>query len=625
MFSLPVGMQTIQRESACYGVMHHAPRSIDRRVGLVAKKLSSATCQSTYANRLFSALKFLCLTSLLANVRAQSPLLFNSSMEISALTGMYGFALNGEHPQDFSGYALASAGDVNGDGITDLVIGASGAEFNGYDMAGKTYVVFGRGGLGGNSMFELSSLNGTNGFVVVGAYGTKIGLSVSSAGDMNGDGIGDLLIGSDTQTAYVVFGGAGLGANGVLMLEGLNGINGFALDYRGGYFGTSVANAGDINGDGMSDLVIGAPPDTAVVIFGKLGLGGNGIGNFSIINGSNGLLLRCSDQQGVNQKCGQSVAGAGDVNGDGISDLVIGSPNDDNYRGKGYVIFGRAGLGGNGTLFIDQLNGSNGFILRGEPGFSICGQSVAGVGDVNGDGIADLMIGAPNADSKNMGQIGKSYIVFGRAGLGGNGTLELSSLDGTNGFVLNGEQGLDNSGSSVASAGDINSDGIADLAIGAPGSGNGTGRVYVVFGRVGLGGNGTFELSSLNGTNGFMVNGGLQDGCGEVVANIGDVNNDGITDLGTSDSFESPEGRQFAGRSYVVFGRGQTHTKVTSVKTMPMTAQPNTSIAMIKTPTSASTTSSPPGSSKNNGSTSIFIRVAVGIAALAATLLEGSH
>ena len=118
------------------------------------------------------------------------------------------------------------------------------------------------------------------------------------------------------------------------------------------------------------------------------------------------------------------------------------------------------------------------------------GYSVASAGDVNNDGITDLLIGAWLANS----QAGNSYVVFGRAGLGGSGSLELSSLNGTNGFVLNGEQSKDFSGYSVASAGDVNGDGIVDLVIGAYGANSFAGKSYVVFGRTGLVSNGSLAL-----------------------------------------------------------------------------------------------------------------------------------
>ena len=127
--------------------------------------------------------------------------------------------------------------------------------------------------------------------------------------------------------------------------------------------------------------------------------------------------------------------------------------------------------------------GASGFVLNGDQPGDNSGYSVASAGDVNKDGIADLLIGAYGATAL----AGKSYVVFGRAGIGGNRSLALSSLDGTSGFVLNGEQRFDQNGRAVASAGDVNGDGIADLVIGAPGISTSIGKSYVVFGGAGLG------------------------------------------------------------------------------------------------------------------------------------------
>ena len=159
------------------------------------------------------------------------------------------------------------------------------------------------------------------------------------------------------------------------------------------------------------------------------------------------------------------------MNGDGIADFVIGaptaSPGGKASAGKSYVIFGRPGLGSGGSLALSSLNGTNGFVLNGEAAGDESGHSVANAGDVNGDGIADLVIGARFASPGNKTGAGKSYVVFGSAGIGSAGSLALSNLNGTNGFVLNGEALGDRSGISVGSAGDVNGDGIVDLVIGA--------------------------------------------------------------------------------------------------------------------------------------------------------------
>ncbi len=137
----------------------------------------------------------------------------------------------------------------------------------------------------------------------------------------------------------------------------------------------------------------------------------------------------------------------------------------------------------------------------------LSGRSVSGAGDINGDGIDDLIIGACGADP-NGSASGESYVVFGRD-TGFDAALELSELDGSNGFVINGIRRDDRSGVSVSGAGDINGDGIDDLIIGAPGaglSGSASGESYVVFGRD-TGFDAALELSELDGSNGFVLNG----------------------------------------------------------------------------------------------------------------------
>src|SRR4028118_85856 len=164
--------------------------------------------------------------------------MFGPTFNLSTLNGSNGFAINGIAVGDGSGYSVSSAGDVNGDGFDDLIIGARGASPNGIDAAGQSYVVF-----GSNSGFaaglDLSTLNGSNGFAINGiAANDSSGWSVSRAGDVNGDGFDDLIIGaisadpngiSYAGQSYVVFGSnSGFGAG--LDLSELNGSNGFAIN-----------------------------------------------------------------------------------------------------------------------------------------------------------------------------------------------------------------------------------------------------------------------------------------------------------------------------------------------------------------------------------------------------------
>src|SRR6185436_154804 len=170
--------------------------------------------------------------------------------------------------------------------------------------------------------------------------------------------------------------------------------------------------------------------------------------------------------------------------------------------GRSYVVFGHSG-----TSAVDLSSvaaGTGGFMINGQCALDRSGESVAGAGDVNGDGLADLIVGAHQGDPAIGSEAGRSYVVFGRSA----GTVDLSAVAaGTGGFVINGAFPGDKSGVSVAGAGDVNGDGLADLVVGASSyyGNDAAGRSYVVFGRTG---SGSVDLTAVSeGTGGFLING----------------------------------------------------------------------------------------------------------------------
>ncbi|MBS0350902.1 MAG: FG-GAP repeat protein [Proteobacteria bacterium] len=425
------------------------------------------------------------------------------SIALSSLNGLNGFKIEGEGGGDWSGASVSMIGDFNGDNFADLVIGAQGYPNN--DFKGRSYVVYGGAKVGGNGFISLTNLNGTNGFKLEGENnGDYSGWYVSAAGNVNGDRFTDLLIGAHGYPSntlkgrsYVVFGGPNVGASGLISLSDLDGSNGFKLDGENDKdnSGFALCVAGDVNRDGYSDVLIGAQyypknldnKGRTYLIFGSPQIGSGGVIALSDLNGTNGFKL---DGENNNDFSGFSVSAAGDFNNDTYADFILGALNY-NQIGRSYGVFGGPKVGESGLLPLANLNGTNGFKLDGESstgGFSYNGVSVGGV-DINGDGYSDLLTCADHMDIMGQTDGGRCYVVFGVSGaVDKDGVVALSNLNGVNGFKIDGELSYGLAGLPIVGIGDINNDGIEDLAIGARNTSvnglNEVGRSYVILGDV---------------------------------------------------------------------------------------------------------------------------------------------
>ena len=491
-----------------------------------------------------------------------------TSIELSDVAeGKGGFVIHGEEEGDLSGSSVSSAGDVNGDGFDDLIIGAAYADSSNGSNSGKAYVVFGKAV--NNSPIKLSEIaNGNGGFVINGeSAGDHSGYSVSSAGDINGDGFTDLIIGApdampheitSAGSSYIVFGKA-LHNSPINLQEIVNSDGGFVVNGESDddEVGFSVSSAGDINGDGLDDLIIGAQgkndaTGSTYVVFGKEAYN-SPIQISDIADGNGGFVI---NGESAWERSGYSVSSAGDINGDGVDDLIIGAygadPNGD-HCGRTYVVFGQKQL--NSPIQLSEIAASKaGFVIDGEAEYDLSGISVSSAGDVNGDDLADLVIGAPYADPNGKMEAGSSYVVFGRKG--NYSSIQLSDVaSGAGGFVIHGKSASDYSGYSVSSAGDVNGDGFDDLIIGAYGADpneiRDAGRSYIVFGK--KGNNVAVQLSDIAaGTGGFVINGqSAYDYSGRSVSSAGDFNGDGFADL-IIGAYGSDANGDKSGSTYVI-------------------------------------------------------------------------
>lgn len=344
------------------------------------------------------------------------------------------------------GASVASAGDINNDGINDFIIGAP---FDGSaavaldDDFGKAFVVFGRSAADApfGETFDLATLDGSNGFKIDTGYsdtGTALGASVDAAGDLNGDGIDDVIIGSPGVSTFV-------------------------------------------------------PPDStfdtgaSYVIYGSDSAFGASV-NVTTLTDATGIVVQTGRD---NSYLGQDVTGIGDFNGDGFDDFIVGAEytsNAGSYEGAAYIVFGTGAAPAGGRINLDALAADEGFRIIGGANYDYVGRSLASAGDFNGDGFDDVIIGAESNFEGLL--VGKAYVLFGTDQTFSS-TFDLGDFDADDGVLLTGFDTGDLFGSQVSGAGDLNEDGFDDVIVGAQSAGTGQpGAAFVFYGASSGGGGG---------------------------------------------------------------------------------------------------------------------------------------
>lgn len=346
---------------------------------------------------------------------------FPASLKAKEIDGSNGFRILGSVPEGGVGGAVAGAGDVNGDGFGDFLIGGS----NGDGLSEYAYLIFGRAEF--PAVLDLGEIDGSNGVRFYSSESDLTGAAVAGAGDVDGDGFADVLIGDPDENgrfpkgaAYLIYGHAGAFPKQIALRK-LDGTLGFAISGSiGTAFGYALGGGQDVNGDGLSDMVLGDMDATVQ------GVGGAGAA-FVVFGRSERFpsplsLNRMKPSQGIRidgvnvfGSLGQSVALAPDINGDGLAEVIAGSPKSTTAmrNGTSYVVMGdRKKFPW--PLAVRDLDGSNGFTAFGVQLNDQQGFSVAGLGDFDGDGLGDFATAAPYATRGDLYEIGEIYVVYGR-------------------------------------------------------------------------------------------------------------------------------------------------------------------------------------------------------------------
>jgi len=407
----------------------------------------------------------------------------------------------GEANKDSAGYSVAAGSDIDDDGLPDAFIGAPNND-NGGTSSGVLYGVMGTRegnvGLGGADL------------VAVGPSGSRAGWALAGGGDVDGDGYDDVLVGAPRDAteaanaggAYLVYGPATGNhdlADIAVLLSG-------EASQQAGY---TVGLGGDLSGDSDSDVVVGAY---------KHAENGTNSGAVYVANGpvTAGYLADATTTiigTEAGARLGFTVSVVGDLDGDGVSDLAVSADRadgeDDEDVGKVYVFYG--------PLPYDITEADADSVRMGDGASAYAGRSIAGAGDIQGDGLDDLLIGAPGTNLGADSQ-GAAYVVPGPV-------ADVAGLAGA-GIQMVGEAGDDQAGTSVAGDFDFDGDGNVDVAVGARYSdagGSDGGSVYTVYGPL----SGVVSLSAAS----YIITGTADDGLGASLAGFGDAEADGYDEI----------------------------------------------------------------------------------------------
>lgn len=507
------------------------------------------------------------------------------------LSSKSGVLLQGGASRDETGWSASSAGDVNGDGMSDFLIGAYKASPGGRSNAGVTYLIYGANNL--SARINLGNLTAEQGVILQGgATSDWAGYSLASAGDVNNDGLSDFLIGAvgDMSTmksgsVYLIYGAINLPR--VINLSNLTAqlgvvFQGGAVRDEAGY---SVSGAGDVNGDGKSDFLIGARlvdpagrnnAGAVYLIYGTTSLPATvNLGN---LPAGLGVILQGG---AASYFVGNCIAGAGDVNADGKSDFLIGAseayPGGQTQAGMAYLIYGKANL--SAIINLGTLTSTQGVVFQGGRAGDWAGTSVASAGDVNADGKSDFLIGSVGADPAGTSS-GAAYLIYGAINLPATINL-LSRLTAGLGVVFQGGAAYNNVGSTLARTDDINGDGRGDFLIGQ------AKVAYLIYGAANFAE--TINLGNLSSGLGVIFQGDTSSYFGgRAIASPGDINGDGNSDFLFGDFQAGLDGQYLAGAAYVVYGQSSNRTSVTAPLLTPLSSTLN-SLLTSKSVTSVTT------------------------------------